>query len=238
MFLSQTTTHFVFPAIISALVMTCSCTFNPDIISGFIDSGASLVGTTVDGIKAAVFSVAVSGSIENYSRFSMQFIECEVASGHINVPIGSVASGLREGFASHKVPNSAKGSWVRCSFKTDQSIVHFMYSAPYSFDLHSNTLSLAVCEADDTDCQDLTANAMYYGSRPYMKRRSYYNKVYDTHICNAGFCISGTMGTTHKPTINLRVYPMDFDDLAFAVKDSAPIDRWDPVDYKNFINSI
>lgn len=224
--------------VISALVVVGNCKFNPDIISGFIDSGASLVGTTVDGLKAPVYSVSVSGSIENFSRWSLQLIECEVVSGHMNVPMNSVASGQREGFASHKVPNTAKGSWVRCTFKVNKSLMHVMYSAPYSFDLHSNTLSLAICEADKADCQDLDANTMYYGARSYMEKGTYYNKVYDTVMCNAGFCISGTMGTTHKPTVLLRVYPKDFENLTPAVKGSAPSDRWDKTDYENFINSI
>ena len=207
---------------------------NLDILTGSIDAGSSLTGTTVEGLKESKYSVAVSGSVENYSTSSMRLDECEIASGYVNVPMQNVASGQKEAFASHKGGNSATGTWVRCSFKVKDELVHFMYSAPYSFDLHLNTLALAVCSASSADCYNLNANKMYYGNKSFMTRHQYYRTIKEISQCGQDFCIRGTMGNNHKPTLHLKLFPTTFEKLAVAAQGKVK-GRWDPKDYEKFI---
>lgn len=208
------------------------------IIGASISAGASLVGTTVGALKRSSFSVAVSGSISNYAKWGLQFQGCDVEDGHMNIPLMSVASGQREGFAGHKVGNTAKGNFIKCTFLTaNNAMLHFMYSAPYSFDFHVNTLAAAICPKSSYRCRNLDALVMYYGAIPNLTRREYYNTVKPLKICNMGLCIIGGMGTSHQPEISFKVYPSDFDNLSRAVKDSSVRNQWNKADYNNFVSS-
>ena len=146
----------------------------------------------------------------------------------------NVASGQKEAFASHKGGNSATGTWLRCTFKIKDELVHFMYSAPYSFDFHKNTLAVAVCDGSSSDCQSMDANKMYYGTKPFMVRHEYYNIIREISQCGKDFCIRGSMGNNHKPTIHLKFFPTSFDELATAAQGKVK-GRWQPDDYEKFI---
>jgi len=207
---------------------------NLDILSGTIDAGSSLTGTTVEGLKESKFSVAVSGSIENYSTSTLRMEVCEIRTGYVNVPMQNVASGQKEAFASHKGGNLATGTWLRCTFRIKDEFVHFMYSAPYSFDLHGNTLAVAVCPQSSNDCQSMNAKKMYYDNKPYMVRHTYYNIIREISKCGKNFCIRGSMGTNHKPTVHLKMFPTKFDDLATAARGKVE-GRWKKDDYATFI---
>ena len=208
---------------------------NLDILTGTIDAGTSLTGTTVEGLKESKYSIAVSGSIENYSKHSLRLDVCEIQSGYVNVPMQNVASGQKEAFASHKGGNSATGTWLRCTFKIKDELVHFMYSAPYSFDFHKNTLAVAVCDDSSNDCQSMDANKMYYGTKSFMVRHEYYNIIREISQCGKDFCIRGNMGNSHKPEVDLALFPTTFDGLANEAKKAAIQERWDPQDYEDFI---
>ena len=207
------------------------------IVGAAISSGASLVGTTVGALQRPDYSVSVSGSLENYSKWPLHFKGCEMASGYMNVPMRSVASGLREGFASHKTSDSATGSWIKCAFTVNNVMVHFMYSAPYSFDFHSNTLAFGVCPPHDHSCSGFTASSMYYGSSSYLARREYYYSVKTLKKCFMGICITGVMGTNHHPEIDMKVMPESYDDLCNVAKDASLKDRWNKSEYENFVKA-
>ncbi|XP_066911808.1 tereporin-Ca1-like [Clytia hemisphaerica] len=212
-----------------------SIQINLGIIKKSIKAGTTLAHTTVKNLKEERYVVAVSGSVENYSSFTLRMEVCEIRTGYVNVPMQNVASGQKEAFASHKSGNLATGTWLRCTFKIKDDFVHFMYSAPYSFDLHGNTLAVAVCPQSSNDCQSMNAKKMYNDNKSFMIRHTYYNIIREISKCGKNFCIRGSMGTSHKPEIDLALFPTSFDDLAEAAKKSAVKERWDLKDYENFI---
>ena len=57
-----------------------------------------------------------------------------------------------------------------------------MYSAPYSFDMHSNWLGLAIT----TPNVQLDADKMYYGTYSYVALEEFYNSVRPAKICSHG----------------------------------------------------
>lgn len=208
------------------------------IIGASISAGASLAGTTVNALKDPTYGVTVSGSVENYAKWAMHFKTCEIKSGYMNIPMRSVAPGQKEGFAGHKTGHTATGSWIRCTFQVDNALVHFMYSAPYNFNHYSNTLAVAVCPKGSRDCKNMNAYKMYYNSRNFLARRKYYYSVKTVKICKYGFCFTGSMGTSHKPTIHLKLMPTSYDNLSDASKTSSVKERWNKADYERLVGNL
>ena len=147
----------------------------------------------------------------------------------------TTASGQREGFAGHKEGNTATGNWIKCTYRVGTVLMHFMYSAPYSFDFHNNQLAVAICHQSDRRCRDMTIQTMTSGARPYLARMDYYNRIRPLKLCKEGFCVTGVRGTSHHAEIAWKVYPMFFDSLSTAVQSSAAKDRWDKSDYDRFV---
>lgn len=209
------------------------------IVGASISAGASLAGTTVGALQNPTFSVSVSGSIENYSKWALISKGCDIEAGYMNIPVRSISSGQREGFAGHKTGNGATGNWVKCTFSvTGNRLVHFMYSAPYSFDIHSNYLTVAVCSSRNSDCRSLNANHMYYEGRPYMTRGEYHNRIHTIKACALGLCVTGVMGNNHHPTIDIKVMPTSYNNLSGVSKSASVKDQWGKGAYEHFVSNI
>ena len=208
------------------------------LIGAAISTGASLVGTTVNGLKRSDFSVATSGDVSNYASDALILDFCKIESGHMNQPLRDVSSGQREGFAGHKTSNSATGNWVQCRYRVGtEAMIYFMYSIPYSHDFNYNTLAASICHRSSRKCRDTSINLMTTGTRGDLVRKTYYSTIETLKVCNMGYCITGVMGTSHKPQINLKVYPVKFSDLASAVQGSAAANHWNEKDYDNFVKN-
>lgn len=224
--------------LVVVVVSLCTAKINLDILTNSIGAGASLVGTTSDNLKASAYSVAVSGSIENYADQHLKLVKCNLENGYVNVPFQTVSSGLREGFASHKAPNSLYGSYLMCKYTIYGDEVRIMYSVPYSQNNHKNTLAVSACSRFDPKCNSLTINDLY-SSPPnsLFERREYYTVVRKTSVCGPSVCVSGTMGTSYKPTIYIKIFPRSFSRLTKASQNTAVSARWNPSDYERFILS-
>merc|ERR1719495_1918958 len=182
------------------------------------------------------YSVSVSGSLENFSKWAIIRKVCTPASGYINLPLTTVRSGQKEGFASHKTGSTATGSWVHCSLGVGpKTLIHFMYSVPYSHDFHSNWLAIAVCSFSSSTCKSLNAKKMYKENYSFMQRKEYYSSISDTKMCNDDVCVIGVMGTSHKPEIHFKVYPRSFDNTAPVIKESFKKSGKNENDWNNFI---
>ncbi|XP_057309393.1 tereporin-Ca1-like [Hydractinia symbiolongicarpus] len=204
-----------------------------------LTTGASLIGTTVTGLKSSSYRVSVSGSVENYSKWTLKLQTCEIKSGYMNTPLRTIVPGYREGFASHKTSNTATGSYVRCTFDPlNGDLIHIMYSAPYSFDFHANWLGFAICPKSSSECRSITADKMYYEKTSYAKLKKFARSISQLRTCGTHFCMTGTMGTSHKPELDIRVYPTDYERLSTAVKKSSAKNRWSKGDYETFVNSM
>jgi len=207
-------------------------------VAAGIGAGTTLASTSVSALQAPGYNVRASGSIENYTKFPLIKKEHEVAAGWMNHIFITIGAGLKEGFASHKTGNTAKGTWVYGRFQLDYSTyVHVSYSIPYSKDFHSNTLSLAICGRNDAQCKSLDANKMYYNHYSWMDRKEFYSgKQRSAQICARGFCIIGDMGNDNAPTINIKVYASDLKNVAGGVREALKKHGGGESDYKNFIH--
>lgn len=205
------------------------------LISGGISAGTSLAGTTAAALLNKQFNVAAGGSIENFSKWTMILDYCTAEQGYIDKPMINVRPGKKEGFASHKTGNTATGTYVYCRYKVKGNALrlHIMYSAPYSFDMHSNWLGLAIT----TPNVQLDADKMYYGTYSYVALEEFYNSVRPAKICSHGFCVSGTMGTSHHPEIHVKFYPEEFKDLGFPIKQALKDKPYKRREYARFIRA-
>ena len=146
-------------------------------------------------------------------------------------------TGVIEGFASRKASATAKGTWVRCSLVVDDDImVHFMYSSPYSFNLHSNWLSVALCAKRSRLCCSMNARKMYYKHYSFMDRKEYYHHMYPVKICYDNICMMGTMLKNHHPIVRIKLYPKSYYDLYYSIRKKAS--GIDSKEYDDFIKSM
>lgn len=207
--------------------------FTAAMISAGITAGTSLAGTTVHALMASGYNVAVSGSVENYSQWPMILRHCDHEAGQTTIPMIDINTGKKEGFASHKTGHTATGVWVYCLYAVNNKHVHIMYSAPYSFDFHSNWLALAITSSATT----LDADKMYYKSYSHMARQEYDDRVVPTEICRQGLCIKGSMGTSHKPTVTIQLYPQSFKNVSPSVSKNLDSKNAESK-YEKFIDSL
>lgn len=204
-------------------------------VAGGISAGASLMGTTVGALMDKSYNVAVAGSIENYSKWTMILDHCHAEDGYINKPFKNINQAKKEAFASHKTGHTAKGTFVYCLYKVNQNQkhVHIMYSAPYDFNLHSNCMGVAITD----QYTKLDANKMYYNEYDYMDKKDAYHGVNPVKKCREGVCIKGEMGTPHHTEVNIEFYPETFENLAFPIRQAMTDKPNKEQEYTNFINS-
>ena len=95
-----------------------------------------------------------------------------------------------------------------------------MYDVPWDvgFTKH-NRLAIAVCSKNLSDCKGLSYSDMSENYYSFMKRSTYKDSVANIMQCSSGICVSGTMGTSYRPEIKLRVYPESFNDLAATIQE-------------------
>ena len=77
-----------------------------------------------------------------------------------------------------------------------------MYSVPYSQDLFSNWLGVAIHGGDRLS--DGLFNRIYYEEEDHwFKRKEYYYEAKELYFENNDFVVNATMGTSHTPTIKV-----------------------------------
>ena len=80
-----------------------------------------------------------------------------------------------------------------------------MYSVPYSHDFHVNWLGLGIHGPEELSDEGMF-NVMYDGERDWFTKKMFY---YDTNVVtHTGeyFEVNGTMDTSHRPEIQVRLY--------------------------------
>ena len=207
-------------------------------IGGGIVAGASLIGTTSKSLSDPSYSVTVSGAIENFAKYTMNLKKCHVEDGYVNVPLRSIAPGSKEGFASHKAGHAAKGTYVLCTYKMKGTLLHIMFSDPYSYNHYENRLGFAICPEDNDKCKGIDADDIYYKYSTYAKVQKYYGKYKPLKLCHGDFCLHGIMGTTHKTDISVKLYPKNYSDLSEALKSTPIKERYTKDDYEKFVKEL
>uniref|UniRef100_A0A7M6DMQ3 Uncharacterized protein n=1 Tax=Clytia hemisphaerica TaxID=252671 RepID=A0A7M6DMQ3_9CNID len=240
--------------------------FTTAMISSAISTGTSLAGTTVSAMMAPGYSVAAAGSIENYSKWAMHLERngCDVMGGTVNKPMRSISPGYKEAFASHKTGHSATGTQIFCPFRVNGKYrVMFMYSVPYNQDFFSNYLTVSICELDKSACGKMHGNDLYHIRLEYvdvvnryldslsdesrestdiprvaMDRHEYYRTIRSVKACLGDMCFVGEMGSSHKPTISMRLMPAKYEGLTSAVKGKSHTDNWTKKQYEDYVTHL
>ena len=144
-------------------------------------------------------------------------MECKTVEGVMNVPMRTVYSGQKEGFASHKKASLSEGVKVQCKYHLQgqkEKYIHIMYHMYPDLSTGSNSLALSVCDnTKNRRCRFLTANQMEYNEYEYVSQNCYGDVIKDTVICDEDLCVVGSMGNDHKTEISIKVYPANYDDL-------------------------
>lgn len=206
--------------------------FTTAMVGAAITSGASLASTTVSGLLNTNIRVAVAGSIENFSKYTMIMIEQQYLRGSGHKPMVNIHPGKKEGWSSQKTAHTATGSSVFGIYRVNGIYVNIYYDAPYSFDLHANTLALAITR------YPMNAYRMAHSPRSfYLAREKYYKRMKPTEICRLGFCLKGTMGQTHHPVIHIQLYPKSWYDTAPSLRESYSYEKNAAGMYKNYLKA-
>merc|ERR1712215_123472 len=95
-------------------------------------------------------------------------------------------------------------------------MVIIMYSVPYSHDFHKNWLAVGISKKEDTTGFYKT---MYYKSEEEFKRKKFYKDA--DHVSyeeDDEYIVTGTMGSNHKPEIQVQLYPKSKSHLANSPK--------------------
>ncbi|CAH1779987.1 unnamed protein product [Owenia fusiformis] len=192
------------------------------LISAGIAAGTSLIGTTTSALQAQTgFVVTVGIEMENYSKWLLADPRARNHWGQIAVPPTSVKPRTKETMIAHKTGHLATGtsgvaSWRFAKGGRAYRII-VMWSVPYNQDHYSNWLGLGIRPEQSTDP---AFNDMYYRTDDsWFVKKDFYHNTNTLKFCKFGVCVSGAMGTTHKPRVIVRFIPQSIDDLAIGLKD-------------------
>jgi len=185
-------------------------------------AGSISAGTSVAGVAASFGSwphnVKFQLELNNYSNSQLIPYQNKIHTGQTPNPPEFVNPGEKQSMGGHKTSNAATGciGTAAWTISGTMKMLVIMYSVPYSHDYYANWLGVTVTDKEDTSDY---YNKMYYNSQTFFKRKEFY---YDTdpvtYTGDNEFAISGTMGTTHKPTIKVHLVPKNKKNLANRLK--------------------
>lgn len=87
-----------------------------------IRDGYSLHGKTAEDLRSELTAVSAVGSLDNFSKWPLNFQQHEVESGQLLLLLRTVEPGKREAFSSRKTIKSTSGSQVHFTFEIDDDI--------------------------------------------------------------------------------------------------------------------
>lgn len=222
-------------------LLTCvfsgiNCYINFARFEGSLKRGGPLQSRTVRALQSGRFRNEASGAVENYTKWPILHHSVEENHGIFTMKLPrEINPGSMEGFAARHADSTARGLWMRYSFVIDSDIMlHFMLSAPYSFDFYDNWLAVAACEFKSCLCESMTAEFMYYNHYDFLDRRKYNKYVALVKKCDDNVCILGWMDTSHTPVIRIKVFPRSYFDLDDDIRKD--LSDLTPDAYHSFIN--
>ena len=149
--------------------------------------------------------------VENYTKFRLSPGNSELHSGRISEPPSSMFGGEKHGVVGYKTPHAATGCAGVLTWEIDESDekLVLMYSIPYDHNLHSNWIGVGLCNKSITP----TFDEMYYGEERDFKRKEFYNDIDPVNFSTSKFAVDATSGTSHKPTIRVKLAPVEKENL-------------------------
>ena len=99
-----------------------------------------------------------------------------------------------------------------------------MYYQPYSQKKYNNRVAIAITEANAGN--SLGASNMWYNSYDYMKKKDFYRDLSPLLICRLGVCIKAEMGKEYKTKLEIKGYPISYDDASNSLKSKVNAPAW------------
>jgi len=234
-------------ALASLLIFNASANDHPSIyfvlngLSNAVENGYSLKNKTIRDLQTGNYNVEASGGVHNLLKLPLVYAGSDFSAGVVTYLLPSVQQGLVEGFASRKCSDCATGTMGRYSLILEkETMIHFMYSAPYDFDLYTNYLAVAACPIRNAQCRGLTSSNMYYNDYPFMQRKSFYDpEVLDpVGVCIGERCVVGWMKADHHPLVYVLVLPKTYDQLDEKIKKSDAMSKVTAIQYNWVMNKL
>ena len=179
---------------------------------GLATSGASVALAGAAEAANAGTRVVVQLEVIDLSKWSLTNPVTHIHGGVVETQARHVKPGMKEMMVMRKTYHTSTGSYGTVSWEVNGREVIVMWSAPYSFDHHSNWLAVGV--GSKGTHQRNTFNDMYYRSGSWFKRDEYYYYTRDVTKCDGVICIRGNMGTSQHPKIRIVVYPVSDQNVA------------------------
>jgi len=183
-------------------------------LAGSVGAGSS-IASVASSFGGYEFSVAFKLELENYTNEHLSVHQNKYNDGHVSKPPVDIKPGIKEAMSGHKVSNTATGcsgtaSWTIGNKRNEKMLV-VMYSIPYSHDFHSNYCAVGIFDKGDTTDH---FNIMYYKAESGFKRKDFYRDADPAIYNGSDYIVSATMGSNHKPEIQVRLYPKSLENLA------------------------
>jgi len=165
------------------------------------------ISTKTITFAALQYNVKFKAELENYTQFDLHPSRTEIISGKISDPPTAIKRGGKNGVVGHKTGGACRGCVGTMGWDIDKlrKKLVLMYSIPFDQNLYSNWIGVGIFDLSDSG--DKFAK-MYYQPQESFKRKAFYTDVtpvvYDG---DSDFCVEATCGTTHQPTINLKLHP-------------------------------
>lgn len=192
-------------------------------LSHLIQAGDLLGRSDIRCLIPDQYSVGWAMDIANYTQWPMKEYFESHWSGLIKQGPLEIPPGERQVMIGHNTSGGAYGSFGSVSWVLGNKRVHVMWSLPFNHNHHSNTLAVGITNKDDVIPENQkTYEAMYYTDQDWFKRKTYTDSITETWFCKANeLCITGSMGTGHHATINIKVFPVSCADLAMSLRGDA-----------------
>lgn len=190
-----------------------------------IIAGVSLGTTTASqlaaGLQGQGFTVGVVIEIENYTKWPLSGGQSWTKWGYVKNTIQTIDPGTKEAWQAHKTKGTVVGSAGIISYKINglDEYIAIVWHAPYNFNHLSNVLAVGVYKKKNWDAvkywstiydkminKDLTQTE-YLGYPDWPGCRDLY--YYSTNVCSTyspNVQVDATMGTSHHPTISIKVH--------------------------------
>ena len=139
---------------------------------GLAISGASVAVAGAEAANNAGTRVVVQLEVINLSKWSLTNPVTLIHGGAVASQAHHVQPGMKEMMVMRKTYYTATGSYGTVSWDINGRVVIVMWSAPYSFDFHSNWLGVGIGHSRTHNSN--TFNDMYYGGGSWFKKDEYY----------------------------------------------------------------
>lgn len=185
-----------------------------------VQSGDTVAAAADKLTRTTSALVVVRLEIINKTMWPLSNPTTHVHGGVVESQPVQVDPASKEMMVMRKTHGTPFGSYGTVSWNVNGKEVLVMWSAPFNFELFSNTLAVGIAPEGEHTISSF--DEMYYKTKEYFVREEYLKRTQDVSKSDLQICVEGRMSTTHYPVVRIVVYPVDDDDLAENLKRNRP----------------